>query len=144
MKALTTFWHTCRESPSRRRLLHLDADGRGPVVNTVVLTTAAPTYAPAGRPLIATTTLGADRSPEAERDARRHAGTIYGVDPSRWELISTSVVPAALPAQPPPLDVRAPIALEDGIFVAGDHRVTASIQGALVSGRRAAAAVLRG
>jgi len=30
------------------------------------------------------------------------------------------------------------------LFVAGDHRDTASIQGALVSGRRAATAVLTG
>jgi hypothetical protein len=43
----------------------------------------------------------------------------------------------------PPLDVRRPVDLGDGLFVAGDHRDTASIQGALVSGRRAADAVLR-
>jgi len=34
--------------------------------------------------------------------------------------------------------------LGDGLFVAGDHRDTASLQGAMVSGRRAARAVLRG
>jgi hypothetical protein len=43
---------------------------------------------------------------------------------------------------PPPLDARRPVALGDGLFVAGDHRDTASSQGALVSGRRAADAVL--
>jgi hypothetical protein len=32
--------------------------------------------------------------------------------------------------------------LGDGLFVAGDHRDTPSIQGALVSGRRAGDAVL--
>jgi predicted NAD/FAD-dependent oxidoreductase len=37
--------------------------------------------------------------------------------------------------------VRRPVALGDGVFVCGDHRDTPSIQGALVSGRRAAAAV---
>jgi hypothetical protein len=42
----------------------------------------------------------------------------------------------------PPLDLRQPVALGDGLYVAGDHRDTASIQGAIVSGRRAAAAVL--
>jgi predicted NAD/FAD-dependent oxidoreductase len=44
---------------------------------------------------------------------------------------------------PAPLDVRKPVAIDDGIYVAGDHRDTASIQGAMVSGRRAADAVLR-
>ena len=71
MKALTTFWHTAPEPPTTARLLHLDADARGPVINTAVLTTAAPTYAPAGRPLIATTVLGADGSTEAELSPER-------------------------------------------------------------------------
>ena len=70
MKALTTFWHTAPEPPTTARLLHLDAEARGPVVNTAVMTTAAPTYAPAGRPLIATTVLGAHGSGEDERAAR--------------------------------------------------------------------------
>ena len=51
-------------------------------------------------------------------------------------------LPRALTAMPPPLDVRRPVALGDGVFVAGDHRDSASSQGALVSGRRAADAVL--
>jgi hypothetical protein len=42
----------------------------------------------------------------------------------------------------PPLTVRQPVDLGDGLFVAGDHRDTASTQGALASGHRAAAAVL--
>jgi predicted NAD/FAD-dependent oxidoreductase len=42
----------------------------------------------------------------------------------------------------PPLQVRKPVELGDGLFVAGDHRDTASIQGAMVSGRRAADAIL--
>lgn len=41
----------------------------------------------------------------------------------------------------PPLEVRSPVTLGDGVFVCGDHRDTASIQGALVSGQRAAEAV---
>ena len=142
MKPLTTFWHTAAEAPSQRPFLHLDGDRRGPVINTVVLTAAAPTYAPAGRPLIATTTLGADGTAEAEHAARTQAGLIYGVDPRNWELVTTHVITDALPAQPPPLQLRRPARLPSGVFLAGDHRDTGSIQGALVSGRRAAAAVL--
>lgn len=142
MKPLTTFWHTCAEPPTRQRLLHIDADQQGPVVNTAVMTAVAPTYAPAGRCLTATTTLGADGSAQAEEAARRHAGLIYGVDPSGWELVTTHVIKEALPVQAPPLQVRQPVALTERLFVAGDHRDTASIQGALVSGHRAATAVL--
>jgi hypothetical protein len=142
MKPLTTFWHTCAEPPTRQRLLHIDADRRGPVVNTAVMTTVTPTYAPAGQCLIATTTLGADGSAQAEEAACRHAGQIYGVDSRTWELIFTHVIKEALPVQAPPLQIRQPVALSDRLFVTGDHRDTASIQGALVSGRRTARVVL--
>ena len=142
MKSLTTFWHATDEPPTGRPLLHLDADHRGPLVNTAVLTTVAPTYAPAGRSLVASTVLGADGSAAAERTVRRQAALVYGVDTDAWDLVATHVVAAALPAQPPPLHPRQPVALGGGLFVAGDHRDTASIQGALVSGRRAATAVL--
>ena len=64
------------------------------------------------------------------------------MDTSRWELVTRHVVAVALPAQPPPLRVRRPVALDNGLLVAGDHRDTASLQGAMVSGRRAASAVL--
>ncbi len=141
MKALTTFWHTAPQWPTRTRMLHLDADARGPVLNSAVLTTVAPTYAPAGRPLIATTVLGSDAG--AERAARAQAGVMYGVNPSDWELVTTHVITGALPAQPPPLEVRRLDVTAAGVVVAGDHRDTASIQGALVSGRRAASVVLR-
>jgi phytoene dehydrogenase-like protein len=142
MKALTTFWHASAEPPTTEPFLHLDADRRGPVINTAVMTAVAPSYAPAGRSLVATTTLGADGSPAAEQAARRQAALVYGVDARDWELVTTHVIPEALPVQAPPLVVRRPIATPEGIYVAGDHRDTASIQGALVSGRRAATAVL--
>ena len=142
MKALTTFWHTTAEPPSRWRLLHLDADRTGPVINSAVLTNAAPSYAPAGRCLVATTTLGADGSRAAERAARRQAARMYGVGERDWELVTTHVIAEALPSQPPPLNLRRPVSTPEGIYVAGDHQDTASIQGALVSGRRAATAVL--
>jgi phytoene dehydrogenase-like protein len=142
MKSLTTFWHTAPRPPTTARLLHLDAERRGPLVNTAVLTNVAPTYAPAGRTLIASSTLRADGSAAEERLVRRQAGMVYGVDPGDWELVTCHVVAAALPAQPPPLRTRGPVRLASGVLVAGDHRATASIQGALVSGRRAAREIL--
>ena len=48
----------------------------------------------------------------------------------------------ALPAQPPPLRTVSRARVSPGVYVAGDHRDTASIQGALVSGDRVARTVL--
>jgi phytoene dehydrogenase-like protein len=144
MKSLTTFWHTAPQAPSSARLLHLDGSRRGPLVNTAVMTNVAPGYAPPGRVLIATSTVGADGSVEAEETVRRQAGLVYGVDTGDWELVTRHVIADALPAQPPPLALRQPSRLPSGVLVAGDHRDTASIQGALVSGRRAADAITGG
>lgn len=143
MKALTTFWHRVEKPPSTRPYLHLDLDRRGPVVNTAVLTTVAPSYAPAGRHLVETTVLGADGTEAAERTARAHAGQIYGVRTDEWEHVTTHVVSEALPTLRPPLVARRPNRTDEGVVVAGDHLDTASIQGALVSGRRAATTILR-
>ncbi len=143
-KPLTTFWHTAPQPPSTAKLLHLDGARRGPLVNSAVVTNVAPGYAPPGRVLIASSTVTADGSADAEAVVRRQAGLVYGVDPSDWELVSCQVIAEALPHQPPPLTLRQPARLASGVFMAGDHRDTASIQGALVSGRRVADAVIGG
>jgi hypothetical protein len=123
-----------------RSLLHVDADGLGPLVNTVPLSHDAKTYAPAGSVLISSSALGIEDINEST--VRRHLSRLYGCDTSVWELIAEYRIPHALPRQPSPLDFRREITITPGLHVAGDHRDTASIQGALVSGRRAAQAVL--
>ena len=75
---------------------------------------------------------------------RRLAGAVYRTDPAGWEHLGTAVIRQALCSFTPPTPdrLRRDTALGDGLFVTGDHRDTPSIQGALVSGRRAARAVL--
>jgi flavin-dependent amine oxidoreductase len=140
MRALTTHYYVPPEPPTTRPLLHLDGTG-GPVANTVVLTAAAPGYSPDGRALVSSTVLGdADAVPEAV--VRRELARLYAVPTADWQHLHTAAVPRALPAFPAGRSMRSPVALRDGLFVAGDHRDTPSSQGALVSGRRAAQAVL--
>ncbi len=50
---------------------------------------------------------------------------------------------AAHPDQRPGFSAKQRVDLGDGVFVCGDHRDTPAIQGALFSGKRTAAAVLR-
>jgi phytoene dehydrogenase-like protein len=139
MKGLRTYWFAVEESPRSDRLLVVDGRRTGPVVNTAVLSAVAPSYAPAGRHLVqATTLLPTDAG---ESGVRLHLSRLYGRSAGAWELVVRHDIPGALPEQPAPLRTRQPVDLGDGLFVAGDHRDTASIQGALVSGRRAAAAV---
>ena len=138
-RSLTTWWYAAEQPPSDRAVLHVDSERRGPLASTVVMTNAAAAYSSDGRALVAATAVGAVGDQQDE--ARRHAGLLYGVDPSGWQLLRTDVVEHALPAHPAGQPLAQEVDLGDGRFVCGDHRDTPSIQGALVSGRRAAAAV---
>lgn len=139
----TTWWHLAdvpgtaitRGTP----VLVVDPDRRGPVVNSVCVSNAAPSYAPAGRALVASTALGTDVD---EADVRRHLALLHGPGVERWDTVAVHRLPLTVPAVPPGSPVRRD-AVVDGVYVAGDHRDTASIQGALVSGRRIAEAILR-
>lgn len=142
MRGLTTFYHRVAVSPAHRPLLHIDGDRRGPVVNSAVVSDVAPDYCRDGS-LVASTVLGADDGADIARTVLRQLSAMYAADTSKWELVATYRIPHALPAMLPPLQLRQPVRLAKTLFVAGDHRDTASVQGAIVSGRRAAAAVLQ-
>ena len=72
-------------------------------------------------------------------------GDWFGSVVKDWRHLRTYRIPYALPSQASPaLAVpERPVRWQPGIYVSGDHRDNASIQGAMVSGRRAAEAVLK-
>lgn len=142
MNALTTFFHVPPRAPSAEPLLHLDGTG-GPVVNTVVLTAAAPGYSADGRPLVASSIVGTPSSTGVDEPAvRRELARIWAVPTDDWAHLHTAEVPEALPLLRAGRPLRRDVDLGGNLYVAGDHRDTPSTQGALVSGRRAARAVL--
>ncbi len=147
MRGVVTDWWATDEPPPGPAMLWVDgrATPPGPVLNCAAISSAAPSYAPAGRHLIAASALlSAAGEPPAEAMMRAHAGDILAAaSVSRWQPVARHVVADALPAQPAPLRVRQPIRTGEGLWVCGDHRDTASIQGALVSGRRVGAAIAK-
>lgn len=149
-RGVVTTWFATDEpvglrSATEARMLHVDAREvpAGPLVNTAVVSAAAPTYAPEGSHLVqGSALLRRGTAPATDGEIRRHAGLLLGVDTSSWRVVVRHEVEHALPAQPAPLAARRRQALDSGVVVCGDHRDTASIQGALVSGDRAARTVL--
>lgn len=139
-KGVTTHWFAVDEAPADHKLLVIDQrHEHGPVLNTVVVSNAAPGYAPEGRHLVqASTLLRPGQEPVSDAEVRRHVGELWGVDASGWDLLRRDDIPYALPAQPAPLVDRQHLEVKDGLILAGDHVDTGSIQGAMVSGRRAA------
>lgn len=79
-----------------------------------------------------------------EAQVRQHVTVIWGSDAADWRLLRRDDIPHALPAQSAPLRTRTRARLSERVYIAGDHRDTASIQGALVSGDRVAHALLDG
>jgi len=66
----------------------------------------------------------------------------FGSTTGDWDHLRTDVIPHGQPRQAPPFDPRRRVDLGEGRFVCGDHRDTASLQGAMFSGGRTASAVV--
>jgi phytoene dehydrogenase-like protein len=137
-RQVTTHFHVLPASPWSAPLIVL-GQPRGRLVNTVVLSDAQPRYSPDGRALVASSTL----APTGADEVRAEIAEAHGVAPSDLDHLTSVTVPGAQPAAVPPLRLRRPVDLGDGLYVCGDHRDTPSVQGAMASGARAARAVLR-
>jgi hypothetical protein len=142
---VTTVYHTSDRWPGASATLRLDRPG-SPVANSIVISEAAPGYAPPGRALVSTSLVHRSTTEDPDGPAVRAAlARLHGVDTARWEHVATYDLPRALPAMPAPHPFRTPprVRVDGGhAYVAGDHRDTSSLQGALVSGRRVAQALL--
>ena len=144
-RATTCVYYAAGRSPVGEPVLVLNGDRDGPVNTLCVPSDVAPSYAPPGAALISASVLGI---PSLDDDALDDAvrGQLrgwFGAQVGTWRRLAVHRIPFALPVQTPATlpSARRPVRLREGLFVCGDHRDTGSLQGALQSGRRAAAAV---
>ncbi len=145
-RSVTCFYYSADEPPVAEPILVLNGDGAGPVNNFSVISQVAPGYAPSGKHLISVTVLGTQALTEAQLGGFIIAQmkNWFGKVASTWQFLRSYRISHAQPQQlpgalePPQRAVRT----RPGVYVCGDHRDNASIQGAMVSGRRAAEAVL--
>lgn len=139
----TCVYYAADEAPMAERMIVLDGTREGPVNNLSVVSNVVPTYAPPGRALIAAVAPGVvpDDPDALEADARRQLRGWFGGAVDGWEHLRTYCIPHAHPDQRPGFSPKRRVRLGDGVYVCGDHRDTASTQGALYSGRRTASAV---
>lgn len=141
MRGLSTWWFEA-EGLDPDIFLRVSGGG-GMVVNTAQMSSIAPGYAPPGRTLVQATTLMDDSGPAAEAVVRTELDRLWSTTTSSWRLITRHDVRRALPVQRPGSPLRKSLRVGEGLVFAGDHRDTPSIQGALVSGGRAASEVAR-
>jgi phytoene dehydrogenase-like protein len=142
--SVTCCYYAADDPPVAEPRLVLNGGCEGPVNNLCVPSQVAPSYAPPGASLVSATVLGNPKAANAQLDGevRAQLKTWFGGQVKDWRHLGTYRIAHALPAQPVGAVGAREVRLRPGIYVAGDHRETASIEGGLVSGRRAAEAVL--
>jgi phytoene dehydrogenase-like protein len=143
-RAAACCWFGVGRPPVPGARIILDGEAGGPAGNVVVMSEVAATYAPPGRALVAAAVAGPDAlDPTVTARVRRQLAAWFGSTEAEWDHLRTDVIPHGQPLQGPPLHPKRTVTLGGGLFVCGDHRDTASIQGAMFSGGRAASAVGR-
>jgi protoporphyrinogen oxidase len=144
---VTCLYSSADSPPINEPILVLNGEGRGPINNLCGPSQVIPDCAPHGKSLISVTVLKTT-TPEQEPDLRievlSQLREWYGSIVDSWEHLKTYRIPYALPNQNPTPQTAVPNAgpKANGIFMCGDYLDTASIQGAMVSGRRAAESIL--
>lgn len=145
-RSVTCFYYAADEPPVAQPALLLNGDGAGPVNNFAAISQVAPSYAASGMHLVSATVLGTHKLTEAQLSGFIIAQmkNWFGKVASTWQFLRGYYLTHAQPQQfPGALEPpQRPVRIRPGVYVCGDHRDNASIHGAMVSGRRAAEAVL--
>ena len=146
----TCLYFSASMPPVRQPILILNGEGEGPVNNLCVPSQVAPSYAPDDRALVSASVIGGQDSShdgfdsDLESAVRDQLHGWFGPQVEKWDLLRIYRIRHALPSQSPPHlePPERPVRIGERLYTCGDHLDTASIQGAMVSGRRAAEALL--
>ncbi|MFN0054774.1 MAG: NAD(P)/FAD-dependent oxidoreductase [Planctomycetales bacterium] len=144
--ATTCLYFAAEKSPVSEPILVLNGDGLGPINHLCVPSDVAAHYAPSGQALISVSVVGAtaENPQELAVAVRRQLRDWFGSQVDRWSPLKSYSIRHALPGQPTHFrdSPAKPQRLAEGLYCCGDHCETASIQGAMVSGRKAAESLL--
>ena len=139
-------YFVCETPPVRGGYLVLNGDGKGPINNLTVVTEVAASYAPAGKCLISVSVVDGEWRNESQLlpALKVQLREWFGSQTEAWQHLRSYWIPQSLPDQSKESGGVRQIAakITNRVYVCGDHCDTASINGALASGRRAAEAVL--
>lgn len=141
-RAVQCYYYTGKALARGEPILHLDGTGRGPFNSVVIMNDVVPDSAPRGELLVSATALGGN--PVNEPDARRQLTSWFGKEAAHWRLLKQYTIRHAQPdlTQVHLPERQRPARVRSGLYACGDYRFTASINGAMESGRLAAEAVI--
>lgn len=145
-RSTTCLYFAATDLPPGDPILYLDGDGRGPVNSVAVLSRVSPFYAPPGQHLISAAIIGAPSSAELEKVVRQQMGRWFGeANVASWRWLRTYQIRHAQPEGRQLKLGKAPLSAQiaPGLYRCGDWCEDVSINGALLSGRRAGEAVMK-
>jgi phytoene dehydrogenase-like protein len=141
-RATVCIYYAAPRSPLDDPLLVLNGEGVGPINNLAVPSDVAPGYAPDDRALVSVVVVGSPPESGAalEQAVREQLIDWFGLAAGGWTHLQTQPLSYALPEQAPPFltPPEKSVRRRPGLYVCGDHRRTASLNGAIASGRAAA------
>ncbi len=143
-RSTVTLYFSAPAAPVGEPSLVLNGSGRGRVNSVMELSAVAPACAPSGQSLISVSLLGNAEEDDAalEASVRRELGGWFGEDAvAPWVRKRIDRIRQALPVRSP-VRVDTPRPAREGLWLCGDHTETASIEGAMHSGRAVADALL--
>lgn len=152
-RGATTLWFATPKASAPHAPLVISADPKGlsgtagaQIATVATVSAVADRYAPAGQHLVAVTfpsVVDLDDAALDEAVRGRLAAWVDG-DVASWRRLRVDRIAWAQPRQLPedlPTLARS-VQVSPTVWICGDHRDTGTIQGSLVSGRRAATALL--
>ena len=141
-RATVCIYYAAPRSPLDDPFLVLNGEGVGPINNLAVPSDVAPGYAPDDRALVSVVVVGSPPESGAalEQAVREQLIDWFGLAAGGWTHLQTQPLSYALPEQAPPFltPPEKSVRRRPGLYVCGDHRRTASLNGAIASGRAAA------
>lgn len=140
-RSVSCVYFAAPTAPVDHKYIILNGEHSGPALNVAVMSNVSAHYAPDGQHLIAAA-IPQSLDDDLETRVRQQLRAWWGPDVDNWKHLASYRIPHGQPDQSPPFAPKQRVKLTDSLFVCGDHRDTASIQGALFSGRRCAEAIL--
>lgn len=140
-RGVTSIWFAAPAPAETDPIIVLNGTGARPLNSVVTMSSVSSAYAPAGsHTIVASAPTVAQGTEELMLSQLTE---LLGDQTSQWEKLRVDRIPQAQPMQLPGFDDQPTTRLDSGVFICGDHRHDASINGAIQSGRIAARELLK-